>query len=78
MISVWGKFNPNTANSKEMDGHGFLYKPNLSEHILDARLFTADGRRLADYFRPGFIGTVPPDQPWLSRTGARESSRTGT
>ncbi len=35
MISVWGKFNPNTANAKEMDSHGFLYDPNLKEHILD-------------------------------------------
>ncbi|HEY1803617.1 MAG TPA: TIM-barrel domain-containing protein [Terracidiphilus sp.] len=35
MISVWGKFNPNTANAKEMLGHGYLYMPNLNEHILD-------------------------------------------
>lgn len=35
MISVWGKFNPNTANAKEMDSRGFLYKPNLKEHLLD-------------------------------------------
>ena len=25
MISVWGKFNPNTANAKEMLAHGYLY-----------------------------------------------------
>jgi len=35
MISVWGKFNPNTDNAKEMDSHGFLYKPNLTEHMKD-------------------------------------------
>ena len=35
MISVWGKFNPNTANAKEMLADGFLYTPNLKEHILD-------------------------------------------
>ena len=35
MISVWGKFNPNTDNAKEMDAHGFLYKPNLTEHMRD-------------------------------------------
>jgi len=35
MISVWGKFNPNTDNAKEMDAKGFLYQPNLTEHIKD-------------------------------------------
>jgi alpha-D-xyloside xylohydrolase len=35
MVSVWGKFNPNTENAKEMDAKGFLYQPNLKEHILD-------------------------------------------
>jgi alpha-D-xyloside xylohydrolase len=35
MISVWGKFNPDTANGKEMMERGFLYKPNLDEHLLD-------------------------------------------
>jgi alpha-D-xyloside xylohydrolase len=35
MISVWGKFNPNTDNAREMQAKGFLYQPNLEEHILD-------------------------------------------
>lgn len=35
MISVWGKFNPNTENAKEMLAHGYLYMPNLEEHIKD-------------------------------------------
>ena len=35
MISVWGKFNPETANGREMQEKGFLYKPNLDEHLLD-------------------------------------------
>jgi len=35
MISVWGKFNPNTDNAKEMDAKGYLYQPNLTEHIKD-------------------------------------------
>jgi alpha-D-xyloside xylohydrolase len=35
MISVWGKFNPNTENAKEMAAKGYLYLPNLQEHITD-------------------------------------------
>jgi alpha-D-xyloside xylohydrolase len=35
MISVWGKFNPNTADAKEMDAKGYLYQPNLTEHLKD-------------------------------------------
>jgi alpha-D-xyloside xylohydrolase len=35
MISVWGKFNPNTENAKEMNARGFLYKLNLQENIKD-------------------------------------------
>jgi alpha-D-xyloside xylohydrolase len=35
MISVWGKFNPNTQNAKEMDAKGYLYKLNLKENIND-------------------------------------------
>jgi alpha-D-xyloside xylohydrolase len=35
MISVWGKFNPNTANAKEMNAKGYLYQPNLKEHVVD-------------------------------------------
>jgi alpha-D-xyloside xylohydrolase len=35
MISVWGKFNPNTDNAKAMDAKGFLYQPNLTEHMKD-------------------------------------------
>lgn len=54
MISVWGKFNPETANGKEMMEHGFLYKPSLDEHLLDwigypysfYDAFNADARKL--------------------------------
>jgi alpha-D-xyloside xylohydrolase len=35
MISVWGKFNPNTDNAKAMLAQGYLYMPNLKEHIKD-------------------------------------------
>jgi alpha-D-xyloside xylohydrolase len=35
MISVWGKFNPNTENAKEMDARGYLYKLNLKEQVKD-------------------------------------------
>ncbi|MGH9607573.1 MAG: TIM-barrel domain-containing protein [Terracidiphilus sp.] len=34
-ISVWGKYNPNTATGKQMLAKGYLYEPNLKEHILD-------------------------------------------
>jgi alpha-D-xyloside xylohydrolase len=35
MISVWGKFNPNTANAQEMQAHGYLFQPDLREGIKD-------------------------------------------
>jgi alpha-D-xyloside xylohydrolase len=35
MISVWGKFNPNTENAKEMQAHGFLYQEDLKQHLTD-------------------------------------------
>ena len=35
MISVWGKFNPNTDNAKEMQAKGFLYQPNVAEETKD-------------------------------------------
>jgi alpha-D-xyloside xylohydrolase len=35
MISVWGKFNPNTANAKEMQAKGFLYQPDLQVGMKD-------------------------------------------
>jgi alpha-D-xyloside xylohydrolase len=35
MISVWGKFNPNTENAKEMDAQGYLYQLNLKEKVKD-------------------------------------------
>lgn len=35
MISVWGKFNPNTENARQMEAKGYLYEPNLKEHITD-------------------------------------------
>lgn len=31
MISVWGKFNPNTDNAKIMQAKGYLYQPDLQE-----------------------------------------------
>lgn len=35
MISVWGKFNPNTENAKQMQAAGYLYQPDLDEHLKD-------------------------------------------
>jgi alpha-D-xyloside xylohydrolase len=35
MISVWGKYNPNTANAKEMDSKGYLYPKDLEVHQKD-------------------------------------------
>lgn len=35
MVSVWGKFNPNTDNGQAMAAHGYLYTPDLAEHVLD-------------------------------------------
>ncbi len=35
MISVWGKFNPNTENAKAMDSKGYLYRLNLKENVKD-------------------------------------------
>ena len=35
MISVWGKFYTGTKNFDEMQAHGFLYQPNLTQHIRD-------------------------------------------
>lgn len=35
MISVWGKFNPNTENAKQMQAAGYLYQPDLDEHLTD-------------------------------------------
>ena len=35
MISVWGKFNPNTENAKQMAANGYLYLPSLEEHVKD-------------------------------------------
>ena len=35
MVSVWGKFNPNTDNAKQLNQAGFLFQPNLREHVLD-------------------------------------------
>lgn len=35
MISVWGKFNPNTDNAKEMQAKGYLYQPNVAEDTKD-------------------------------------------
>jgi alpha-D-xyloside xylohydrolase len=35
MLSVWGKFYPGTENFTAMHDAGFLYQPNLDEHIKD-------------------------------------------
>jgi alpha-D-xyloside xylohydrolase len=35
MISVWGKFNPNTENAKLMQAKGFLYQPDVIENQKD-------------------------------------------
>ncbi|MGA2349229.1 MAG: TIM-barrel domain-containing protein [Terracidiphilus sp.] len=35
MISVWGKFNPNTENAKQMNARGYLYPLNLKENVKD-------------------------------------------
>ena len=49
-----------------------LHALALNEHILDARLFTADGKRLAIYGRPGFTwAAVPSDDPMHQTAVAR-------
>jgi alpha-D-xyloside xylohydrolase len=50
MISVWGKFNPNTENAKEMAAKGFLYLPNLRDHIKD---WIGQPYTFYDAFNPG-------------------------
>jgi alpha-D-xyloside xylohydrolase len=35
MISVWGKFNPNTDNARQMEAKGYLYQLNLKEGMKD-------------------------------------------
>jgi alpha-D-xyloside xylohydrolase len=35
MISVWGKYNPNTDMAKQMQAKGFLYQPDLDVHMKD-------------------------------------------
>jgi len=35
MISVWGKFNPNTENAKALRAIGGLYERNLEEKLID-------------------------------------------
>jgi len=44
MISVWPKFYPGTANAKELDAKGFLYRGNL------------DAKR-RDWVGPGYLNT---------------------
>ena len=50
MISVWGKFNPNTENAKEMLAHGYLYMPNVEEHVND---WIGQPYTFYDAFNPG-------------------------
>ena len=35
MISVWPKFNPSTANARELQAHGFLLTSNLRSQVRD-------------------------------------------
>lgn len=35
MISVWGKFNPNTEHARQLAAKGYLYRPNLIEQVKD-------------------------------------------
>ena len=54
MVSVWGKFNPNTDNAKIMQAKGYLYQPDLQEDQKDwigfpytfYDAFNADARKL--------------------------------
>ncbi len=50
MISVWGKFNPNTDNARAMEAKGYLYQPNLKEKLLD---WTHQPYTFYDAFDPG-------------------------
>jgi alpha-D-xyloside xylohydrolase len=50
MISVWGKFNPNTENAEVMNSRGYLYQPNLAEHIKD---WIGQPYTFYDAFNPG-------------------------
>lgn len=50
MISVWGKFNPNTDNAKAMLAKGYLYMPNLKEHVTD---WLGQPYTFYDAFNPG-------------------------
>ncbi len=50
MISVWGKFNPNTENAKQMAAQGYLYLPNLEEHVKD---WIGQPYTFYDDFNPG-------------------------
>lgn len=50
MISVWGKFNPNTENARQMAAKGYLYLPNLEEHVKD---WIGQPYTFYDAFNPG-------------------------
>ena len=50
MISVWGKFNPNTENARQMLAKGYLYLPNLEEHMKD---WLGQPYTFYDTFNPG-------------------------
>jgi alpha-D-xyloside xylohydrolase len=50
MISVWGKFNPNTANGKAMEAKGYLYQPNIDENQKD---WIGQPYTFYDAFNPG-------------------------
>jgi alpha-D-xyloside xylohydrolase len=50
MISVWGKFNPNTQNAKAMRAKGYLYLPNLKDHVMD---WLSQPYTFYDAFNPG-------------------------
>lgn len=50
MISVWGKFNPSTQNAKAMLAKGYLYLPNLQDHVQD---WLGQPYTFYDAFNPG-------------------------
>jgi alpha-D-xyloside xylohydrolase len=47
---VWGKFNPNTENAKQMDARGYLYQLNLKENVKD---WIRQPYTFYDAFNPG-------------------------
>jgi alpha-D-xyloside xylohydrolase len=76
LISVWGKFYPNTRNAEEMQARGFLYQEPLREAVKDwlgyrytfYDAFNPDARRLFwDQLRPALFDKGV-DAWWLDAT----------